>query len=137
MTPLDLVRKYDALLALRAANLAAPLSPEHRQRLRALAAEFPSALRELDALPTDLLEARRHAAASATPPRWVAWMCRYHVLMREELDRRRTGDRERAPAGRLQRRVFETLAREVGERLEVVWEAVLPLHGRQRAHRKD
>lgn len=136
MTPADLVRKYDALLLLRA-TLTTPLSPEHRQRLRALAAEFPSALRELDALSTEVLLARRDDAASATPPRWVAWMCRYHALMRDELARRRAGARERAPAGRLQRRVFEQLARELGERLEEVWEAVLPLQGRQRDYRSE
>lgn len=50
----DLARKYRALLALR---LRAAASPELSE-LRALAAEFPGALRELDELPRAELERR-------------------------------------------------------------------------------
>ena len=134
MTPPDLVRKYDALLRLRA-TLTTPLSPDDRDALRALAAEFPSALRELDGLDTATLAARRDAAGSAEPPPWVDWMCRYHARMRDELVRRREGDRERAPQGRLQRRVFEAIAAEVGQPIDEIWNAVLPMGGRSRAHR--
>lgn len=133
MTPHDLVRKYEALLHLRA-TLSTPLSPAHRHQLRVLAREFPSALRELDTFSTEALQTRRNEAASATPPAWVAWMCRYHTLMREELERRRTGDRERATSGRLQHRVFTQLATEFEVAIETIWEAVLPL-GRPRAYR--
>ena len=134
MTLADLVRKYDALLLLRR-QLVGPPTAEQRAAMRALAAEFPSCLRELDSLTTEELQARRDAAAGPTPPDSLRWMCRYHELMHEALQRRQRGDRTRAPDGRLQRAVFATVAAEAGRPLEEVWEAVLPLHGRTRAHR--
>lgn len=80
VTAEDLRRKYDLLVALREN---AP--PGGREVLRALAAEFPGALRELDALPMEALRARRAGVDEAPPPRWVTWIAAYHGLMRVSL----------------------------------------------------
>ncbi|HEY3593247.1 MAG TPA: hypothetical protein VGL13_05215 [Polyangiaceae bacterium] len=57
--------------------------------LRALAREFPGALRELDTLPLDEIERRvealERAAAAAATERWMEWMHGYHVTMRAAL----------------------------------------------------
>ena len=80
-----LARKYAALVALR-----------HRRdsggdaagggALRALAAEFPGCLRELDTLGLAELERRARvasaAAAGGAADDWMAWIAGYHELMR-------------------------------------------------------
>lgn len=81
LTLADLSRKYREILALRAADGPAP-----RERLRALATEFPGALRELDALPPEVIHARleelaRAASVGEAPP-WAQWSMAYHGLMR-------------------------------------------------------
>lgn len=80
----DLLRKYRALRALREARDVAP-----RSVLRALAAEFPGALRELDALSMGELRAREAALAEVTSlddaPSWARWVAAYHGLMRVTL----------------------------------------------------
>lgn len=76
----DLRRKYDLLVALREGT-----QPGARETLRALAAEFPGALRELDALPLEALRARRAAVDDAPAPPWVPWIAAYHGLMRVTL----------------------------------------------------
>lgn len=90
----SLARKYRTLLALRADHdrdgaVAAPA------RLRALAAEFPGALRELDALPAAEMEARagalEAAAAGGVVEPWMTAMAGYHALMRAALGIRRGG----------------------------------------------
>jgi len=60
-----------------------------RATLRALAREFPGALRELDVLSREELSGRIAALAEAissgiTQP-WMAWMHTYHALMRAAL----------------------------------------------------
>jgi hypothetical protein len=80
-----LLEKYRELLDLRTAQDDA----EPRLRLRKLAARFPGALRELDALPMDELRARRDALAAAREgaplPPWAAWMAGYHAWLRVAL----------------------------------------------------
>jgi hypothetical protein len=76
----DLRRKYDLLIELREGK-----RPGGRDVLRALAKEFPGALRELDALPLDALRARRAATDEVPPPGWVPWIAAYHGLMRVTL----------------------------------------------------
>lgn len=80
----DLLRKYRALRALRAAEGPAP-----RASLRALAAEFPGALREVDALPMDEIVARERCLAARASleesPAWARWLAAYHGLMRVTL----------------------------------------------------
>jgi hypothetical protein len=80
-----LARKYSVMRALRDAG-APDERAEDRRALRALAAEFPGALRELDTLPTDEIDHRRGAleAAAAGGPRapWMDWLAAYHAEMR-------------------------------------------------------
>ena len=71
--------------------------------LRALAAEFPGCLRELDTLGLPELErrARVTAAAGADAARaepWIAWIAGYHELMRAALALRDPARRADAPA---------------------------------------
>jgi hypothetical protein len=85
----DLERKYQLLLSLRGGS-----EPFDARTLRRLAAEFPGALRELDALPTAELEARAGAVAVASRSAsrlepWMEWMIAYHETMRTALAVRR------------------------------------------------
>jgi hypothetical protein len=86
-----LTRKYAELLALRAEALSAE---EARPRLRALAREFPGALRELDALPMAELERRHRAFVAAAQTgtageAWMVWMVAYHDALRLALAHKR------------------------------------------------
>jgi hypothetical protein len=93
----DLTRKYQALLDLRRArDLRGDGAPEGgpsaaglRDRLRALAQEFPGCLRELDTLGSTELARRVEAlalvAAGGAPEPWMAWIAGYHALMRAAL----------------------------------------------------
>lgn len=76
----DLRRKYDLLVELREGK-----RPGGRDVLRALATEFPGALRELDAMPLEALRTRRAAVDESPPPGWIAWIAAYHGLMRVTL----------------------------------------------------
>jgi hypothetical protein len=89
-----LARKYATLVALRRRRDAGG-DAAGGGALRALAAEFPGCLRELDTLGLPELERRAHACADdadADEP-WIAWIAAYHALMRAALA-------IRAPAGR-------------------------------------
>ncbi len=89
-----LARKYQHLVALRGRRDGdGPAAT--RAELRALAAEFPGALRELDTLGTAEL-ARRSAACAAAlrggaEEPWMAWIDRFHALMRQALEARAGG----------------------------------------------
>jgi hypothetical protein len=101
---LALARKYQTLGDLRRLNPTGE-TPEERRGLRAIATEFPGALRELDTLPLDEIERRRDAltqAAQGHPVEpWMAWMHAYHGLMRTALSiRRALGRRALASADR-------------------------------------
>ena len=89
-----LARKYRTLLALRAAHERDGSVADPRQ-LRALAAEFPGALRELDALPAAEMHARADAldavARGAAVEPWMNAMAGYHALMRATLAIKRAG----------------------------------------------
>ena len=91
-----LVHKYAVMAELRAslpsheaAQAGAEASAGDRQKLRALAKEFPGALRELDTLPTEEIARRRdaleRAAAGDAAADWMTWMHGYHALMRAAL----------------------------------------------------
>jgi hypothetical protein len=73
------------MLALRAANA----GNESRLELRALATDFPGALRELDGMATEEITRRlaacERAAAGDEGEPWIAWVARYHELVRELL----------------------------------------------------
>jgi hypothetical protein len=137
----DLRAKYEEMRALRL--LAAARTPhDPRPRMASLAARFPGALREIDALPLDAIEARlatlrRVEQGHCEQPRWVSVMHRFHALTRGVLFVKRATTTqpessmgewpaealewrdERAriaspPRGRLMDLVFERLGREVG-----------------------
>jgi hypothetical protein len=85
---LALLRKYEVIAKLRQDRAeGAEVAP--RPLLRALAREFPGALRELDTLPMSEIDTRKEAltlAAQGTPPGpWMAWMIAYHATMRAAL----------------------------------------------------
>ncbi|HJL18482.1 MAG TPA: hypothetical protein RMH99_22650 [Sandaracinaceae bacterium LLY-WYZ-13_1] len=80
--------KYVELRALRRAHDAGdPADP--RARMRAVARRFPGALREIDELPIEAIEARiaalDRALAGAEPPAWAAPLSAYHGWMRVAL----------------------------------------------------
>ena len=79
-----LARKYAALVALRRRRDAGG-DPAGGGALRALAAEFPGCLRELDTLGLAELERRAHLAAAGTDEPWLPWIAAYHTLMRTAL----------------------------------------------------
>jgi hypothetical protein len=85
---LALQRKYDTLAELRRARAAGGAVAE-RAVLRALAREFPGALRELDTVTLEDIDARRvalgSAAAGGAIEPWMAWMVAYHRTMRAAL----------------------------------------------------
>lgn len=88
-----LARKYRALIALREAHARGD-GVAARPVLRALAEEFPSALREIDRSPMSLLVERlaRVEAATNDPARvepWMEWFAAYHSLMAATLATRR------------------------------------------------
>lgn len=73
--------------------------------MRALAARFPGALREIDLLPDALLDARiaeleAVCGAGSPPPRWACAVADYHAWMRIALTLRREAGpgRDRARA---------------------------------------
>jgi hypothetical protein len=83
-----LARKYGALVELRRRRDAGG-DPAGGGALRALAAEFPGCLRELDTLGLPELARRARAAQTAaaggTAEPWMAWIDGYHSLMRGAL----------------------------------------------------
>lgn len=77
----SLTEKYQRLVALRRAP---PSAEPPTEAMRALAARWPGALRELDRLPIEALEARLAALAAAdpeAPPRWVLRDDAWHRTM--------------------------------------------------------
>jgi hypothetical protein len=115
--------------------------PATRAALRAFAAEWPGALRELDTLPTSEIDQRLAACASNADEPWIAWMARYHELMRTALAIRRNEpppdvDDSFARAvlkprhGRLNVAVFTQLAREFDTDARTIWDTLFPPRGR-------
>jgi hypothetical protein len=86
--PAALARKYGALVDLRRRRDAGG-DPAGGGALRALAAEFPGCLRELDTLGLVELERRARAteatALGAPAEPWMDWIDGYHALMRAAL----------------------------------------------------
>jgi hypothetical protein len=85
---LALEAKYAQLEALRRARERGEPIPE-RAVFKALAGQFPGALRELDKLPMVVIEMRRQqlgiAVAGGLVEPWMAWMVAYHALLRAAL----------------------------------------------------
>jgi hypothetical protein len=81
-----LARKYAALVDLRRRRDEGG-DPDGGGALKALAAEFPGCLRELDTLGASELERRALACAAvargeALAEPWMAWIAAYHALLR-------------------------------------------------------
>ncbi len=76
-----LARKYAVIRELRIAH-ADGSEVDPRDRMRQLAQEFPGALRELDELPFETIEARLAALGRPRPPRWADAMGRFHGWVR-------------------------------------------------------
>ncbi len=125
---------------LRAAAATAPAE------LRAFAAAWPGALKELDTLPTEEIARRAQLCAAGGDEPWMAWSLRYHELMRAALAIRR-GDAagegvaideafaravKRPAHGRLNVVVFAALAREFDVTAREIWDALFPRRGRAR-----
>ena len=113
---------------------------EARAALRAFAAAWPGALKELDTLATAEIERRARACKDGDVEPWMAWSVRYHELMRAALAIRR-GEKPDADAafvravarprhGRLNVVVFAELAREFDVAPREIWDALFPARGR-------
>jgi hypothetical protein len=86
----DLRAKYEEMRELRRTDDG---SYDPRARMVALASRFPGALREIDTLPLDEIEARIEALTNAerdpsTAARWMIAQSRFHALTREALSAR-------------------------------------------------
>jgi hypothetical protein len=147
---LALARKYQVMSQLRAAG-AGDETPEERAALKALAAEFPGALRELDTLATDEIATRAQALESAArddrPEPWMAWMHAYHRLMRDalrvrrghasEVDERFAAAVHKPPSGRIMLAVFHRLGELYGESPKKLWDALFPPRKGDRGYRSQ
>jgi len=118
---LALARKYERLAALRARRDGEG-TPATRDELRALAAEFPGCLRELDTLGSDELARRTSVCAAvvagAPPEPWMDWIDGYHTLMRRALEAR--GARARGEAPSVEDEFAQARDRDGGGRMGVV-----------------
>jgi hypothetical protein len=126
-----LARKYRTL-----ANLRRESQPSPNGLLRALAAEFPGALRELDCLPLSELERRLAAvtqaeAGGAAEP-WIEWMLAYHQRMRLALHAKRRLRSAGPGRPELLARVADELGRELGSQCDAdfVARVAVPPRGR-------
>ena len=70
-----LLGKYERMRELRASSIGDDAAA--RVALRAFAAEWPGALKELDTLPTAEIERRARACADGAEEPWMAWSARY------------------------------------------------------------
>ncbi|HZS40890.1 MAG TPA: hypothetical protein VFF06_28850 [Polyangia bacterium] len=107
-------------------------TPEQREALRRLAAEFPGALRELDTLETDELERRRDALAAAAAggavEPWMRWLDGYHSLMRAALAVKRRLATRRPVDAEARAEIAAATGAAVDE--ELVRAVAAPPHGR-------
>jgi len=97
----DLLAKYVEMRALRTTECDNP-----RPRLRALSEQFPGALREIDQLPLDVIDARIAALERGATEPWMRATALFHVQMREALRIKRTLGR-RPITDALRARIFQ------------------------------
>jgi len=118
---LALKRKYDAIATLRLARARGGAVAE-RGTLRALAEEFPGALRELDTLPPAEVARRRRALARAARggaiDPWMEWMVAYHATMRAALVIKVKLGKARPVSDAITRAVIDAAARGTGVRAD-------------------
>ena len=126
-----LARKYERLIELRR-----EVSRRPPDDLRSLAAEFPGALRELDALTLPELERRlssvRRALDGEPTDALIEWLLAYHALMRTALLVKRRLRGERRPSSQQAERLAESLTSETGLpcSAELVSQVAAPPRGR-------
>jgi hypothetical protein len=147
-----LAEKYRRMARLRAELPAdAPPDAAARGKMKQLAREFPGALRELDSLATDEIEARLRALEGAADEPWMRWMCRYHTLMRAALQLRAHGGDPAAAGvdeafaravaaplhGRLMVAVFDRIAAEEGLDRGTIWDTLFPPRKGPRGYRRE
>jgi hypothetical protein len=124
-----LARKYRALVALRARRDEGG-APATRDELRALAAEFPGCLRELDTLGPGELARRAAAAAAAAAGAarepWMDWIAAYHATMTDALAARARGEEIDAPEGRLNVLVLRALGARFGVAASAIADTLFP-----------
>jgi hypothetical protein len=126
--------KYVELLGLRDAHARGEEPPDLRARLRALAAAYPGALRELDRLPRAAIVARlaelEGCSAGAPLAPWMLACDRVHHWLRVGLAMRAGGAGDerlrRPPGGRLVPVVLALVADELGLTPGEVASLVLP-----------
>jgi hypothetical protein len=127
-----LARKYTALARLRTRRDGGGRAAT-RDELRALAAEFPGALRELDTLGPAEISRRAAACAAAAAggaeEPWMAWIAAYHDLVAEALAERtraRERGRARAPGDRINVVVLRALSERFGIPAAALARALFP-----------
>lgn len=150
-----LAQKYRLMGELRRAAVSDERADD-RARLRALADEFPGALRELDTLTTEEIDERARACERGEPAPWMDWMAAYHANMRAALELRRpdanfaqiaartgvTIDDDfiaqvaNPPHGRLMAAVFDRLATQFGMPRKTIWDALFPPRKGARPYRR-
>jgi len=121
------------MLELRAANA----GNESRAALRALATEFPGALRELDGMATDEIARRldaceRAAASEDAGEPWMEWVARYHELVRESLAMKSTREQPRRRGERLKDVVLARMTDELGVDVHTLAAVLFPPRARRR-----
>ena len=114
---LALLRKYETIAQLRRERAGgAPVA--ERSTLRALAREFPGALRELDTVTLEDIDARVKALTEAVQggplAAWMPWMVAYHATMRAALLVKARLARSRVLSDELARRAGEEASRVSG-----------------------
>jgi hypothetical protein len=128
--PARLRAKYVEILDLRDAHARGEDPPDLRARLRALAAGFPGALRELDRLPRETIVARLEAldrsAAGAPLAPWMLAMDLVHARLRDALADKRDPARPTPRSGRLWDRAIAETAEAMSLSRDEVAAMVLP-----------
>jgi hypothetical protein len=124
-----MLRKYRLLAEWRAVRDRGAAGGPDRAALRAMADEFPGALRELDVLGLEELSRRSELLAGADDaPPWLAWIVGYHRLLKAALVAKRAAGRSagRPAEGRLSAVVLRALAEDFGVPAERISTTLFP-----------
>ena len=118
---LALSRKYHTLAKLRRARARGGAVAD-RATLRALAREFPGALRELDTVTLAEIDRRRRTLADAARggpvETWMKWMVAYHATMRAALVAKPRLAKSKSLSDKLLKTVQREVARRIGLEIE-------------------
>lgn len=130
----SLARKYATLAALRRAY-DATREVATREVLRALATEFPGALRELDMLSLAEIDRRAEVLTDGPEEPWMPWMLAYHGLMRSLLALKLAAARGAEVTPEIASRTASEITFRTGVSVsaEAVAGAIAPMRGRLNA----